>query len=60
LYFCYDNNRNGVLLSSKKIKGTMHKSINKDIITYYTSNKHNVLTLIHQSTMKHGHPSIGR
>jgi hypothetical protein len=29
------------------------------ILTYYTSNKHNVLTFIHQSTAKQGHPSIG-
>jgi hypothetical protein len=42
------------------IKRTMHKSVNKIILTYYTSNRHNVLTFIHQSTAKHGHPSTGR
>jgi hypothetical protein len=30
------------------------------ILTYYTSNRLNALTFIHQSTVEHGHTSTGR
>jgi hypothetical protein len=29
-------------------------------LRYYISNRLNVLTFIHQSTLEHGHPSTGR